>query len=294
MITSHTATTAALLSALWALSLLAGCSTPTQNLKPIAEQNQQNINALTTNVDTLIALYEPLLQASTKSLIYQHIAKTEQELIAVVGAPMLPAPSASDSWETLLERAANYPIPRREKYLPRFRWVKSALERGVEPAELDKLKRDEGWIYTAAADPNFTPQTAHELIKRLNTLAKNNRDNIATFYAEAELQLVPYDSKLIHYRQASQAAQDLLMGLKQEISFELATASLHGQAITGFVASSPTATQTLKAVAGGMNTQELTAVLNKLSEKYLQNASYKEGAIDLLTQGIRQFLIQSL
>ena len=293
MITSHTATTM-LLSTLWVLSLLAGCSTPTQNLKPIAEQNQQNINALTSNVDTLIALYEPLLQASTRALVYQHIAKTEQEIISVVGAAMLPPPPTGDSWEKLLERAANYPIPRREKYLPRFRWVKSALERGVEQAELDKLKQDEGWIYTAAADPDFTPQAAHELIKRLSTLAKNNRDNIATFYAEAELQLAPYDPKLVHYRQASQAAQDLLMGLKQEISFELATASLHGQAITGFVASSPTTAQTLKAAAGGMNAQELTAVLNKLSEKYLQNASYKEGAIDLLTQGLKQFLIQSL
>lgn len=268
--------------------LLQACSPTPSSLKPVSQQNQQNIEALSSNVHLLMELYEPLLAASSTSLINQRIGKAMQEMIAVVGAPALPAPSADLSWEDLFVSAARSPLPRREKYLERYQFVNSALARGIDSAEQERLKNKEGWIYLTASDPSFTPQKVHGVLKSLRQLRKTTKG--ANYFVEAELLLSSVDPILVTYRQTVEAASVLLAALKQELNLQLTTATIHSQAISRFAKVDISVKQTLDAALVGIDKNQLYQVLQALAQKNIENPNLRDTAITLLTKGVNKFI----
>jgi len=268
------------------------CSPSPEILKPITQQNQQNIELLVNNIRVLLALCEPLLDTSNKSIIYQHIGKREQEMIAVVGAATLPPPTLE--WEELFTQAALTPLAQREKYLERYQFVKSAIARGVEDSELEKIKRSEGWIYQAVADEKFTPQQAHELLKTLITLRKNNTNDNEKYFIAAEEVLKPSDPLLAFRRETIESVHRLFKGLEQELNQQLTYATLHSQAMTHFSESGVNVGKSLDATITGIDKQQLEATLDTLSKKYLGHSSFqgaaKEAAIELLTRKFGNFM----
>lgn len=258
--------------------LLQGCASPI-TLKPIAEQNQQNLEALTHNVQILLALYEPLLTAFGQSVIYQHIGKTEQEIIAVVGAPTLPPPT--QGWRKLFTQSAQTVIGKREKYLERYQLVQSAQKRGIDPADMELFKR-EGWIYQAAMNKKFTPQYAHHLLKRLTELKQKYGGKSEGYFVEAERELSPHDPLLQWRRALINEAQRLLAALKQEIVTELHIAAVHNQAVAHFAQ-----VDTDKMFQQAITTREqLGTVLDRLDQAHV--SSFKD-VIDLLTKQLGTF-----
>lgn len=273
----------------FALSLQA-CTPPTTALKPVAEQNQDNLAALATNVKTLLALYEPTLKAVLTATLYQHIAKTQQEMIAVLGSPVLPAPMPEVTWESLFERAALQPLPRREKYLERYRWVKSAHERGLAEEELARMKQQEGWIYSTVGNSEFTPALAHDLLKKLLNLRQQNENQPAQYYRDAAGLLAIYDPKLLGYQETFTAAQAVLDGLKTEMQQQVTMATIYAQAFSNFSDSKVDFQQTAQAVSGNLDSAQLMLVLDTISQKYLNKSSAQEAAVDFLTENFQAFL----
>jgi len=268
--------------------LIQGCSPLTTALKPVATQNQQNLSALNNNVQVLLALYEPLLQASSQSLIYQHIGKVEQEMIAVVGAAALPTPVEGQTWEKLFIKAAQMPIAKREKYLERYQLVQSALNRGMDAADLEALKQREGWIYQAAVDKDFTPQQAHQLLKKLTQLKQDHVGNNAHYFVKAEEELMRYDPTLQLHRALIDEAQRLFAALKQEITTQFDFANVHSQAITSLAEIEFDMDETLKAAVA--NPEQLETTLRRLSQGHLNNRSLQDAAIDFLTKKLSAFI----
>jgi hypothetical protein len=269
--------------------LLSGCTAPTKSLRPIAEQNQENLGALSTNVRTVLALYEPLLQATTQSILYQHIGKIEQEMIAVIGPAIFPI-SEEATWEFLFDKAANSPSAHRDKYLERYRLAKSAYERGLEPNDLERLKRQEGWIYNAANRPDFTPITAHNLLKQLQEFRKQAGEDRDLYFKQAYHLLALYDPKIAVYQEINDSANQILNGLKQELQDQLNTAHLHAQSIGHFANSEADIQQVIKTTAGGMDSAQLMQVLDALSQKYLNQATMRDAAVEFLTDNLKKYL----
>ncbi len=261
---------------------LQACTPPAQALKPVAQQNQKNLQALSENTQLLLALYEPLLKASGNALIYQHIGKLQQEVIAVVGPPTLPAPPADKSWESLFEASADSFMGKQEKYHERYRFVRSALERGLDAEDTRKLQRNESWIYTAANDPGFTPRKAHELLKSLMELRRSGNVGESAYFREAEIRLLPYDPTLKHYRATIETAETLMEGLKSEIVQGLNNARLHGQALLNYTESKIQVQDALHRV----DNEQILQVLEGLSERYIKNSAYREAAVTLLHRTI--------
>ncbi len=264
------------------LVLQSGCSAPVNAVKPVAEQNQQNLGALSKNIQVLLGLYEPLLKASGDSLIYQHLGKLEAELIAVVG----PAPLEvkSDNWEDAFTQAANTFLGRKSKFMARYQHVKSSLARGMGEQELEQLKIREGWVYTALANPSFTTATAHELVKTLSDLRRSNESGAeTTFYEEAERRLTPHDPKLAYIRQTIIGAEKLLEGLQTEINKELDMAHAHSQALVSYAQSEIDLNNAVRDI----DPQEVNGLLQSVGSKYITDPQQRNAAIGMLTQGIQ-------
>lgn len=264
------------LFAIAALTLaLQGCAPPSQAVKPIAAQNLENITALTKNTRVLLALYEPLLQASSQVLINYHIANTKAEFIGVVGVldrPMVP------SWEDAVKQNRGAPYRFRERY----EYVKSAVARGLPASEIEEIKFREGWIYLAATDPEFTPAKLHGVVKRLLELQRATPLNSAAYYISAENILLPNDPALQRNRQVVEGAALLLSKLKEELLNELNIASLHSQALSGFADSKLDLGKTLTA----MNNNDIKGVLAELSNEYIKDETYRKAVVSLLTKGV--------
>ncbi|ALG68222.1 hypothetical protein [Beggiatoa leptomitoformis] len=270
-----------LMSLCW-FGLLQGCTAPSEAIKPIAQQNQQNIQALNKNISTLLTLYQPLLAAAGDALMYQSLAKTEQEMIAVVGSPFLSPPTEEETWQVLFERASNTAVGNRDKYIERYRFVRSAYDVNAT-TDLERLKYREGWIYQTVIDANFTPQRVHDILKALSTLRQNAGNDDANYYTQVELQLSPYDPSLQLKRQAIKGAEVIVNGLKQELMGELTTAGIHGQAFLTLGDSKIDATITTSSLVGELNNDQLMSVLDTVSSKYLQHPTVKAAAVEFLT-----------
>jgi len=259
---------------------LQGCSAPANAVKPVAEQNQQNVGALSKNVQVLLGLYEPLLKASGDALIFQHLGKVEAELIAVVGPAPLP-PKASN-WDEAFTKAANTFIGRKSKFMTRYQHVKSALARGMGDEELHRLKVREGWVYTAVTNPSFSTAKAHSLVKTLSELRRTNETGAeTTFYEEAERRLSIYDPKLVHIRNTIIGAEKLLDGLKTEINKELDMAHAYSQAMVSYAQSEID----LKNAVRNIDPKEVNGILQSVGSKYISDPQQRNSAINMLTQG---------
>ncbi len=267
------------LSSYLALQLIA-CTPTSQALKPVAEQNQQNLAELANNIRVVLELYEPMLESNGETLIKLHIGKTRQEMFAVTGINFFPSPD--DTWDGLFSMM---PDNSPEKYKQRYQYIKAALDRGLNEEEREQLKLKEGWIFTALAEPHFTPQKARELLDEL-TIAQHKKH----FYIEAETLLTPYDPILDLRRNAITHAKELLGGLKKQINQQLATAGIHAQAITNFAKTRTNLQQTINTAVAEVDTKQLESTLDKLSEKYLDNPSYKDAAIDLMITGVQKLI----
>ncbi|MEN9847953.1 MAG: hypothetical protein RL368_693 [Pseudomonadota bacterium] len=264
-------------------SCLQACTPSSETLKPVALQNQQNLSALSNNTQVMLAFYEPLLSSAGNTLIYQTLGKLEQELIAVVGAAQLP-PDPAQTWEILFNNSAQTALGKRDKYLERYILVRSTLARGVEEEDILRLKQREGWIYTAASDPNFTPMKCHDLIKALSVLRKAGKTGEA-FYSEAEALLAPIDPMLQARRETVNQAKLLLSGLKQEIMSQLHIANTHANAITHFAESQvdlDKTVETTRSELASLDFQKIDTTLSSLSKKFLNNPSYRDAAVSML------------
>lgn len=264
-------------------SCLQACTPSSETLKPVALQNQQNLTALSNNTQVMLAFYEPLLTSAGNTLIYQTLGKLEQEMIAVVGAAQLP-PDPTHTWEILFNNSSQTALGKRDKYLERYTLVRSTLARGVEEEDLLRLKQREGWVYTAASDPNFTPLKCHELIKSLSELRKAGKTG-DVFYSAAEPLLAPIDPMLQARRETVNQAKLLLAGLKQEITSQLHTANVHANAITHFAESQvdlDKTVETTRSELASLDFQKIDTTLNSLSKKFLNNPSYRDAAVSML------------
>ncbi|MCV6636725.1 hypothetical protein [Candidatus Albibeggiatoa sp. nov. NOAA] len=259
---------------------LAACTPASQALKPVAQQNQQNLAELANNIRVVLELYEPLLESNGEALIKQHIGKTRQEMFAVTGINFFPSPT--DTWDSLFNMMPDHSL---EKYKQRYQYIKAALERGLNAEESQQLKLKEGWIFTALADEDFTPQKARDLLDEL-TVAQHKKH----FYSEAEALLTPYDPILELRRNAITSAKSLLEGLKKQINQQLATASIHAQSITNFAKTKTNLQQTINTAVADVDVAQLETTLDKLSQKYLDNPSYKDAAIDLMITGVQKLI----
>ncbi len=270
--------------------LIQSCATSTtKTLEPITEQNGQNISSLSNNVQVLLTLTRPLLQATGQSLLYQHIGKTEQEMLAVVGAPLF-APNANVTWKGLFEKQAERP----GKYLARYQFIKTALERGLAEDEIEKLKSQEGWIYEAATNVSFTPQIAHQLLKSLLQAKSKAKGNPSIFYQKAAEILTPHDPKLVAYQRTIEGANLVLKGLEEEIDSELVSAGLHAQAIENFVGNKINLQESIKNTVAGIDQSQVVSILNKVSGKYFDNPSFKDAAINFLLGQTQRLIFNRL
>jgi hypothetical protein len=269
--------------------MISGCANLSSDLKPVVSQNQENVGKLVTNVGTLMGLYEPLLDAGTNSMIYQHIGKVIQEMTAVVGSPALSPPTPDQSWQMRFDDAAKkYAIARQERYAERYQFVKSAVARRIAPEDLEKLQSQEGWIYSAATNPDFSPTKAHEILRKLANLKLSYTDNDQRYYQEAEMVLSTYDPALQALKETISSAKILLGGLKIDINTQLTTAATDAQTIaTATNDSSTTAKlgEKITTAITDIKPEEIKAVLDQLSQQYLNKPTFREGAIDLLIKG---------
>ena len=270
------------------LSVVSGCANVSTGLKPVVTQNQENVGKLVTNVGALIGLYEPLLNAGTHSMIYQHIGKVIQEMTAVVGSPALSPPTPDQSWQMRFDDAAKkYAIARQERYSERYQYVKTAIARRIATEDLEKLKHQEGWIYSAATNPDFSPAKAHEILRQLANLKLSYTDNDQRYYQDAETVLSAYDPALQALKETISSAKILLGGLKTDINAQLTTAATDAQAIATATSDSSTSKfgETITAAITDIKPEEIKAVLDQLSQQYLNKPTFREGAIDLLIKG---------
>jgi hypothetical protein len=265
---------------------LQACGGPSvEALRPVAQQNQQNIQALSQNVQTLLSLYEPLLQASGDALMFQHIARIQSEMIAVVGPPTLPI--KGNTWDEAFEKSGQSFVGKKGKFNERFQSVKTTLQRGIDAAETAQLQQREGWIYTAAANPSFTPQQAHELLKTLNELKRTAGDGQAkVFYNEAISRLLPHDPNLAFRKQAIDGAIILLDALRQEMNNQLQMLNSHSQALIYYSESDIDISGSFK---GLLDSEEVGGLLNQLGTKYIKDPDQRQAAMNLLTSGADAF-----
>ncbi|MEY3218880.1 MAG: hypothetical protein RIT27_237 [Pseudomonadota bacterium] len=264
----------------WAVFLVAGCAPAGGALKPVAAQNQQNLAAMARNVHLLLHIHETLLKAASDTLLFQQIAKTEAELIAVVGTPQLPL--KSEKWEDAIEKSAKTFIGRKSKFTERFQYVKSSLARGLSSEEMQQLSAKEGWIFSALTNPNFTPQKAHETLKVLSELRRTNetgKDSI--FYEEATRRLKVFDARLEYVENTIKAAETLLGALKQELLKELDRAFAHSQSFVNYAQAEIDPESALRHFAS----DSLNEIITALANKYVENPVIRKAAVSLLMKG---------
>jgi hypothetical protein len=260
--------------------ILAGCAPAGGALKPIATQNQKNLAALARNVHLLLSIHETLLNSASNTLLFQQIAKTEAELIAVVGTPQLPLKSTS--WEQAITQSANTFIGKKSKFLERFRYLQSVLAANIPPEKLQQLSIKEGWLFTALKNKEFTPQKAHDTLKVLSDLRRTNetgKDSI--FYEEATRRLKVFDPRLEHLENTIKAAHTLLNALKQELLKEIDLAFSHSQAFVHYAQAEIDPQSTLRHFAS--NT--LNEFVNGLADKYIESPLLRKAAVSLLMKG---------
>jgi hypothetical protein len=273
--------------------ILQGCASAPETLKTTAQQNQENMAILSDNVHILLNLYKPLLESASNALIYQRIGKIEQEMIAIVGAAVLPAPSQEQTWRMLFEKAAVLPIPKREKYLERFHLVEAVMARGLDKQHFEEFRYTEGWIFEAASNPEFTPQFAHSLLKSLNELRKNHGNDNKGFYAAATTLLIPHDHILNAHKQTIENVNILHKSLAEEIEKGLRIAAEHTQSFSHFADQRFDVKKAVDAVATPENKEKITDVLERLAKKYIKDSPFRDSAIQILTGGLSQFITKS-
>jgi hypothetical protein len=257
--------------------LVQGCAPSPQAVKPVVYQNQQNIAALSENIKVLMSMYEPLLNASIKSLMYQHITKTHRDLVGVTGGSFGPA---VDDWDKI------FAGPRHKAFAERYKYVKAALGRGITGQDLEKLRFKEGWVYTAAANGTvFTPEEANELAKALTKLQKS-AENPEEYFRAAETRLLPYDRKLVMYRKIADGSLELFRAFKQEINNELNMAAVHSQAMADYANSQIDPQK----VVGSIEPGKVNQVLTSVGEKYISDPDTRTAAVDFITKGIGAFM----
>lgn len=254
------------------LTVLGACAPSSEALKPIAEQNQQNIQALSTNLQALTNLYEPLLKASGTALLFQHIGKTQQQMIIVVGAPIFP-PAANKTWDDLFVESAS----KNKLYNELYQLSKLASLQDEDVVAKTRVKA--GWIYTAANDPQFTPQVAHDLLKQMRQARKDAPNNALAYKALSKL-LAPYDPKMTHYYNAINGSLNLYKGLQEEISAQLQLAATHAKAVNDFV----DVKVSQEAVLNNLPKEEFVALLDKLAQKHLEDVdpTIREAVLNFL------------
>jgi hypothetical protein len=262
------------------LMLVAGCAPATGALKPVAMQNQQNLAAMSRNIHLLLSIHETLLKAASDTLLFQQIAKTEAELIAVVGTPQLPL--KSDNWEDAIEQAGKTFIGKKSKFTERFQYIKSSLSGKLSPDETQQLSIKAGWMFTALKNKEFTTQKAYETLKILSDLRRTNetgKDSI--YYEEASRRLRGFDTRLEHIENTIKAAQTLLGALKQELLKELDLALNFSQSFVNYTQAEIDPESTLRHFAS--NT--LNEFITTLAGKYIESPILRKAAVSLLMKG---------
>lgn len=261
--------------------LLAGCAPTTGALKSVATQNQQNLTIMSRNIHLLLSIHETLLKAASDTLLFQQIAKTEAELIAVVGTPQLPL--KSDNWEDAIEQAGKTFIGKKSKFLERFQYAQSVvLVTNIPPEKLQLLSIKAGWMFTALKNKEFTPQKAYETLKILSDLRRKNetgKDSI--YYEEASRRLRSFDTRLEHIENTIKAAQTLLGALKQELLKELDLALNFSQSFVNYTQAEIDPESTLRHFAGNL----LNEFITTLADKYIESPMLRKAAVSLLMKG---------
>lgn len=260
--------------------ILAGCGPAGGALKPVTTQNQQNLSAMARNVHLLLSIHETLLKSASNTLLFQQIAKTEAELIAVVGTPQLPL--KSNNWKEAIIHSANTFIGKKSKFLERFQYLQSVLAANIPSEKLQQLSAKEGWMFTALTNKEFTPQKAHETLKILSDLRRTNetgKDSI--FYEEATRRLRSFDPRLEYLENTIKAAQTLLSALKQELLKEIDLAFSYSQAFVNYAQAEINPESTLRHFANN----SLNEAINSLADKYIENPMLKKAAVSLLMKG---------
>jgi len=232
------------------------------------------------NVHLLLHIHETLLKAASDTLLFQQIAKTEAELIAVVGTPQLPL--KSEQWEQAVDKASKTFVGRKSKFTERFQYVKSSLARGLSPEEMQQLSAKEGWMYTALTNPDFTTQKAHETLKVLSELRRTNETGKESiFYEEATRRLKVFDARLEYVENTIKSAEILLSALKQELLKELDLAFTHSQSFVNYAQADIDPESTLR----HFTNDGLNEIINALANKYIESPVLRKAAVSLLMKG---------
>lgn len=261
----------------WVLSL-AGCA-PADALKPVAVQNQHNLTALAHNVQVLLSIHEALVRSASNTLLFQQVAQTEAELIAVVGPSQLPLKSTN--WEQALTQAAHTLIGKRSKILERFHTLQSLLKTNLSPAQEQQLSIKEGWLITALKNKEFTPHKAHNILKKLSELRHNQTQGNNAFYEEAIRHLKVFDPRLEYLENTIEAASILLNALKQELLKEIELAFSYSQAFIRYTQAQVDPQSTLRHFASNV----LNELLSRLADNYIENPLLRKAAVSLLMKG---------
>lgn len=259
------------------LFMVQACTAPIENLKPVAEQNQENITALAKNTQVLVSVYQTLLQASGETLINQYISQIAQEMVAVVGAP--PLDLKAETWDNAFEQAGS---ALGQSYQKRYQNIKTQLTPQIKDEQKAQLRYSQGWIFSTVNDLQFTPAVAFDLMGKILKFRTQYADNLDEHFRLAENLLSPYDGKLVLYRQAVIGAEILLNALKQDIGQEIETAHVHSYLLSNYANNKTDFKATLTHVAK----EDIQEVLTTLGERYIKKPSHREAAIKLLTTGM--------
>ncbi len=278
--TRHFITTrscAGILALALAVASLPGCA-PTEAIQPVTRQNQQNIAALTHNVQALTLLAAPFIEESGKNLMIQRITTVLKEMVQVVGAPNNPAPT--QPWQALFQQASpKYPAA---KFNERYEYARSAVSRGLAERDTTRLRNTEGWVYVAAANADVTPAKIHALVTEVRKL---DQEDLNAYYSNALPLLLPYDPVLAYYSDAIAGVQELFTNLRNETTTQLQLAAQHSAMLNKFADTSVDASQ----MAQNINYEELFKILSPLGEKYIKNPTNRQAAIDLFSGGFGFF-----
>ena len=251
--------------------LLTGCLSP-KHLQPVANQNRANIEALSQNALTCLALYETQFSASVESLLILRISGINSSLIGAVGPPQL-SPGTAPGWESLL---ANKPA-----YAHRWQEVRAALAQNPDESVKRQLRARHGWIYQTVADPDFTPQRAHRMVIDLDDLQKRfgAPTDRKEFIRRGENILRGYDLTLEMYREQIDAASMILAQLRIEMSRQINFADSHSRSILAFSQSEVDVGET---ISGILSSSELSEVINTVGAKLIKDDALRKSAVDLL------------
>lgn len=254
---------------------LGGC-VPAKTLAPLAQQNKTNLNDLSMNIRTASRMRSSLVSAVGTAYVLHRVTDIAFEFNATLGLPEdAIAPDAT--WASLLNKTPDL----KRKYND----VREARASRDVAKDMDRIKRDAGWVYTANVDPDFTPAKAKELQVSLGILRSTYLDKGDTrMYVQRACELLgDVDPALTFRRDTAKAITDLNEKLDQAIASQLDTANGHADLLLKVTEADVNLAAATSSALASPDTQSL---VGKLAARNISDSAVRQEAVKLLSDAV--------